>query len=560
VNDRNEDDIQFRLAALASLAPTIQETHRVLESARRAVNLRRRVRWSVGVGIAAMIGGILIIAGIALSPHAASAADALARSAQASAQFQGWIHIRTDSEGDKELEVQHINNQSGAMATTSVVNGVLDVEMALPDQLELLHYDGASHELKIGPITQESAKGWKATTKDFPLTIAACLAEVPGIEVRQTAEGKLLRFDLTLPPDDPAKAAQENRTLYPAAAVVWTDPETGLIQKGTTIAEGKSVKVEVTYGDPIIRDIFDVGVPRDAKVIDLRPVPDVVAFEERLKKRSEGGFGDYAALCTRVETFRTKGQTPVENQEIEIYGALGLAWVADIFPIDGHPSRKLDGDSADLPDWPTPALDRAIAFLRNRTPGFFFTSDGETAWRDYASAGSAGRSIKITKPPTANLEYQKGMFTLPGLLWPVNQLTLFGTDGKIERLSDPAHSGLFGLKLDRPYFMNAPDDTRLVETYWFDPAKDDLAVDCTEIYTSIATGKISRQSHRVCSDFLQTENGRWYPSRIKSESILNFSGGSSQEQSCDWYLKVSTVKKLGPEWFTDPAARGTTKP
>jgi hypothetical protein len=196
--------------------------------------------------------------------------------------------------------------------------------------------------------------------------------------------------------------------------------------------------------------------------------------------------------------------------------------------------------------------------LSDRTPSSFFLSDGKDAWQGYGSTAGGIHSTKIRGTQALQMVPElKKMFTLPGRLWPVRDLSTFGADAKTQLVTDPARPGQVGLRIDRPYFMSAPDDTNLAQTYWFDPARDDLTIDAADTYTSATTNKIVEEVHLLTSAFARTPDGKWYPSQW-TQKFATYSPHGKTETSTETHLQIWTNKTLAPEWFVDPATKAKT--
>lgn len=514
------------------------------------------MRRSMAGGLAALVAGALAIAAMNFVQRPASAAEALAEAAHATDQFDGWVHILEQAPGSKDFAVRHINMRTTAWAWESHFNGKLALaEMYFPEKLEMVRYTSDSHEIKVGLIGSAIAGLGKAQIQGFPLTLESLLANGPKVSMRHSSDDKLTRFDLTFPPDDQKTAAEQHRTLYPTSASVWVDPSSKLVQRSLVNSEGETREFHITYGDPNITDVYDLGVPRDTKVVDLRPVHEATALEDRLQQRSETGFGDYVALCARTSTDVRNGKQLGVDQRIEVYAASGAAYLAEDFHVGADSNHFFDLDPAVVRNWPDLSMDLILNLLKNKMPVNFLVSDGKNIWRGYATVRDGIQSTKID----AQLVLPGA--TLPGVLWPANNLrVLFGVDGKTEIVADSAHPGLVGLKIDKLYFMHAMNDTQLAQMYWFDPAKDDLSVESTEVYTSLNTHKVVLQHHNVFSAFAQTENGRWYPTRWQQLQRINDWPQGALETSWDTRVQLSTNKKLDAEWFLDPATLAATKP
>jgi hypothetical protein len=561
MSDLEERDLLNQLMPLSTLVPDVRDTQRVLRSARKTVIRRTILRWTLAsaaaasIAIASMLGTIY--------PRSTSAAELLTQSARTSSQFKGWVHIRESVQGEKDFSVQHVNNETGAWASESHTNAGLFVQMYVPAEKEEIKYSSSDGQVKIGEISQEFASGWKADIQKYALTEDALLATVPGATVRQSDDDGLIRFDVTFPADDPEKAREQHRTVYPTSPVaLWVDPRSKLIVKGSATVEGKSITTERNYGDPVIHDVFDLGVPKNAKVVDARPPRDLNVLMQRLQNRFDAGFGDFIALRDLIQVASRNGKESPSEQEVEVYGASGAAYTAESFEVgtdfdrDALPSAATSVHHPTPTTWPAARLDAVLEMLKHRRPNSFFVGDGKDVWQGYASARIGMHSTKIQGQAVQTLPQLKEMFTLAGQLWPVGNLCVFGADTKAQIVMDPARPDQTGLKINRLYFMHAPDDTKLTQMYWFDPAKDDLPVDGTEVFTSTITGKVVQEEHLATLAFAQTPDGKWYPSQW-TWKLTMYSPQRTSETSTEYHLQVWTHQTLGPEWFVDPATKAT---
>jgi len=241
----------------------------------------------------------------------------------------------------------------------------------------------------------------------------------------------------------------------------------------------------------------------------------------------------------------------LQGKQVEIYGASGAAYTAENFEI----SADFDlGSRAD----PAERLKMVLDRLKRLTPNSFLVSDGKDTWQGYNGTNAGMHSTKIQGQAVQTLPDLKMMFTLPGQLWPVRDLSTVGADTRSQIITDPARPGQIGVKIDRPYFMHAPDDTKLAQVYWFDPARDDLPVERAEIYTSAETKKVVQEVRLATLAFSQTQNGKWYPTQW-TQKMAVYSLQRSVEYSSDNHLQIWTGEKLGSEWFADPAIKAAAK-
>jgi len=86
--------------------------------------------------------------------------------------------------------------------------------------------------------------------------------------IKHRIDGEMDRFDITFPKDDPRAAAAQQRSELPLNATVWADAHTHLIRRVDLTTKETHVDGQITYGPPAIKDLYDVGVPSAAKVVN----------------------------------------------------------------------------------------------------------------------------------------------------------------------------------------------------------------------------------------------------------------------------------------------------
>jgi len=85
------------------------------------------------------------------------------------------------------------------------------------------------------------------------------------LKVTQSKEGALDRFNVVAEPTGDKSDVD--------LLVLLADPGSKLIQEAQMFKANKLVEHFIfTYGDPKIESIYDVGVPREAKIVDAQTV------------------------------------------------------------------------------------------------------------------------------------------------------------------------------------------------------------------------------------------------------------------------------------------------
>ena len=263
-------------------------------------------------GIAAVVViGTAIVASL-FNPPGADAAALLQEVAGANDAYRGWVHMRSEEPGEKpgdapRIGVSHLNTIDGTWVIDHQTANFRRVQMYVPKTKEEYTYDLATNEVHVGDLAESFATAWAEQMRNYPLTVMAGQDELKkrGLspaKIVEARDGELQKFEILMSDGAAAPPATQPTTRGATTrpqiekATIWSDPKTKLITKGTFTTEGDMFTVTYSYGDPQIASIYDVGVPRDAKVVDNRVKQDVGALLDRLQKRAEQGFGDGVAV------------------------------------------------------------------------------------------------------------------------------------------------------------------------------------------------------------------------------------------------------------------------
>jgi len=581
MNELNDRDILRRMHSLTRLEPTLEQTDRALAAVRRAIFHRTLMRYSITTALAAAIVIATTVGIFSLTPGSARAADALAQATTASTTYRGWIHTRSETEGQPGYTIQHVNNQTGVFAleahgpsaaaallmsgnglvsenTTSGPDG-LAVQMWVPGERLDVNYNSNDRTIRKGQVNEQFAVLWKAQMQNTPLTVNAQIAKGPDVRVEQSKDGALDRYEITLPPEDPAKPRDKNtQAANPEKVVMWADPATKLIQRGEMVSAGETEKFTVTYGPPDIKEIYDLGVPRDAKVIDLRPSNDVESLFKRLQTHVDQAWGDYVGIYTEQDADEIGKPT-------DAGGALCLGARQGKHIVW---KRYLFGNSTDLKGnivarhppapkgWPSPTLDDALAAIKDQIPGEYLVWDGVRGATGFHTSQDTWNINKLEGDMIQSLPMIKARFSLEGQTWPTrNNMGLFGTGAKSQVITDKDKPGLIGLKIEQTYPGEEMKPTKSENLIWLDPAKDDLPVQRLSITYQPASDKVQLRFDFQDYQFARTSTGKWYPARwlviTSSESPTQY------KLRTDTRLSIWTDRKLPPQLLAQPE---TTQP
>ena len=279
-------------------------------------------------------------------------------------------------------------------------------------------------------------------------------------------------------------------------------------------------------------DIYALGVPKEAKIVDLRPEGSAMTLVELVQRKFEEGFGDHIAVVltswveddgslepSSISVFRRKGDLrrtdeyhaynfQIPNQypfprPVTLYEKIKDLWLDVTMP---QVLKLLD--------------DRAICrqmLFDGRQTIIQNNDNNEREWK---------RDVMRANRFLINAED-----SLAGLAWacPYRQITSGSSHMKqdIHLLAeDPNHPGLVGFQLLK--FAQTDE-------YWFDPKKDYILIEY-----------ISRQhGHRPLLRTIVTQTGRspdgkWYPKVIRTKSIYLNSEGTRESKNGEKRVLLNT--------------------
>jgi hypothetical protein len=540
--DLDERDILAHARRLAGLAPSADASARAVAAARAALVARQaahRGRWRRGILMAgssiAALAAIAFGVSALFSSQRVDAAELLKEVAHASQTYSGWVHVRfatidkAGNEIDTETMTEHINTATGAAAYDTQVDEIRYVSLSFPQSGEMHRYDSASGEIRINDVIELVSQGRAERLRSYPLTLAAAVEGVKNrasgrhpIVTEQTEHG-LLRLDVNF--SEPPAVAADGSASVPTSATLWADPQTKLLRRSRYEDAGGTIhQMGFTYGAPAVQSLYDLGVPRDAAVIDERPTGELAALLDRLQKRVDRGFGEGVVMLAEID--QGDGDPNIIQLSLQQDGSVysGRYVIAE--------RRQPPGGEVPLaarPDnWPASTAEDVMRALRDVAPA--------ASVRSHVNAPAFVRALQIS-------------FNIPGRIWPtLLGLGIVESTVKWELLRDPDRAGLVGLRVVRA----TPDDEyRIEQTFWLDPARDDIPVE--SIKTNKTGGDLVIHTRTVYSDPKQTPDGMWYPSRWRK---WEDSGPITDDApQWDYLLRVYPAHRVDDAWFTGEAIR-----
>lgn len=561
---------------------------------------RRRRVFAAVAAISAAAAALLVAVLIVNSSRPATAAERLRDAADATHAYKGWVHIRPQQRPASTapasrrslLEptdvIMHINTADGRVAVQFKVLGMRNVLMNVPERQEQLVYNSAMNAVRIDAIGKDVAKGWIKAAADAPLRLADMLAEMKksGMaepRVTSTDDNGLTRFELTFPQDG-RPVPDRYREIAMAGQTVWVDPESKLIRRMRTHSEGRDLLVETSYGAPEIRDIYDLGVPRDTQAIDARadaklfadedttrpaarepttrpdPTVDLDAVAERLRGRIAAGFGDHVALLCQ-EDF-PNGHGTHRSGAMTLYAHQGKAELSNYYL--AAPLGPIMGLLGFPPNWPTPSLDDALPMLKPVIPVHATVTDGEHAW-GIQSYGAQPRPMVQTIPPAHTPSVAE-------IIWPrlPSPNKAKGQDGEViynitinstlEAVRDVDRPELLGLHTTTAtkFNWNGRDVQQRNEYfYWIDPAREDMPIETMHRFGGLAPEDQNKITtiRQIYEEHTRLPDGKWHPTAWRELEQRPAQAGAEPGLRRRYWLQILPNAKLEAEWFADPRQR-----
>ena len=280
-------------------------------------------------------------------------------------------------------------------------------------------------------------------------------------------------------------------------------------------------KCTVEYPQKGPNDIYDLGAPRGAKIIDQRPKGELKDLIEKVQRRYDQGFGDYIAM---VLSSLVDEDNNLEPFEITIMRKLGNLQRRDIY--NASDCKKNAKSEKSLYEkvknnWKDLTLEQVRKFENLDVMKQQVVFDGEyTTIRLRESKG------KVTSKQHKGKVCFIGPYeTVEWIAWvDFRFLTIGRTHHQktLELLSAGGdHKGLIGLRVYEPEHKtrvclgceNSKVVGPVVDNYWFDPLRDYLLMEHTREEVK-GPNFTDGETKIVTLEVKQTKSGQWYPSHI----------------------------------------------
>lgn len=280
----------------------------------------------------------------------------------------------------------------------------------------------------------------------------------------------------------------------------------------------EKVTAEVTfdYPDDGPQDIYALGVPEDAAIIDTVPKGNMKDLTDELQRRFDDGIGDHTAVIldssvdedgllkpSEIIIMRQKGKL----KRYDHYYAFDASRRKNFVTLYQEVKNK-------WPDFTIAEIEELVKAEALDRQMFF---DGK---QTYLRGKEQKQQIRTDLFKTSPSD------CIAGIIWVNPQVVMLGnadTDEVLEPLSaDADHAGLMGFRVIRTV-SNTKDGGRYkpspgTDDYWFDPEKDFMLVErVTENKTGQYGGIAFYQT--TVEEAAKTSDGKWYPAVIREEYI-----------------------------------------
>lgn len=537
-----EREILRAARTLSRLEPSAQSAaraSRILDAATGRSRWRRVIL--LGSVAAALLIAVAIVAAI-FSQTRASAAENLMRIAQINESFKGWVHIS----GKDSSQTGGINYST---IDYSQANFYADGNAQFIDKVSRrnMFYDRKSNTIYVGNISPtQMAQSFEEAAKRLSLAVSIQglmndwkKQENEGeLKVKQSHQGGYERYDLQFPGG--------NQTL-------WVDPKTKLLAKvHTRFSDHTEGTSYYRYNDPVVREIYDIGVPRDAKIVDNRPAGELKKVLDRLDRKIERGIGDGVAVLT--EQIYKNDQSPGQVGKLELYGQSGRQWCWYCFNVGSWKLTELTalasfGPPIDPPPgWPAVADVQSVPrTLHSRIASEAFAWNGHGAQRIDEWSTDVGKLMPRVEDENWLSDEARHYFGFPGRFsFGSYALHFYQPTTSARIIHDDAHRGLLGIDVTADYGA----DTKAISQLWVDPRRDDVPIEYTCKKAESSGHVYSIETVRYTS-WQQTPDHHWYPSRWTKQTKRDYPALKDVLHE-KFYLTIDPNARLGEEWFAAP--------
>ncbi|QEH35772.1 hypothetical protein OJF2_43290 [Aquisphaera giovannonii] len=496
----DEDEARLRDLVVEAGDPSVAARPEYLADLRRTVldrlgpprRTRRTTPWLIGSGLAAAsVAACLALAFVLLRP-----ANAWAQVARAIRE-QSWLHGRHVGPDGKVLSEAWFSPPTRAMASRSD----RAIEYHDPARRTVTRFVPADGTIYLLPESSELVNASMDFYRALMDPSGSTRSPIPGTEVasqvrRKVEDGGRTWEDVELTlrlVGGPGQLRLRFRL----------DPATGLPHSATlTGADGPPRTTLFDYPDRGPADVYELGAPRTAKVVDRTPGADLEAILAGLKA-GRVGFDDYRGVMTQVP-----------GVGLRAIWRKGRKWrVESLFPTARSPQPvPRDADGA----WWTEHLDqftRVVQAICDGDKVYYYRLEGDLSMGDgQPPRVSLNMSQAINASDDPFMPWPDSFpehLSHPNVWLPTEERTF-----SVEPKPDDGPAGTIRVRVSDIRFPGParPDLYKI----WVDPAKGYVAMKVeTAILESLNPPKVAYIDAHVVEDLARAPGGAWYPTRVR---------------------------------------------
>jgi len=272
------------------------------------------------------------------------------------------------------------------------------------------------------------------------------------------------------------------------------------------------------------KNIYDLGVPKNAKIIDQRPRGDLKSLIANLQHQFNKGYGDYIAAVLESGVSKNGTLKPYRIRMMRKYGQLQRE--DSYFANDnlaGKPKSAGNLYEKVKDKWPNLTLKQIQKLECDEAIEQQRIFNGKYTTIRYYKAGEE----KIT---SIHYRGKSGFYgegrTMNWTSWVDLSILSRGSRYREPKLKllppDPKREGLVGLEIYEPGLKNPIGNKgekiigATTDRYWFDPSRDYLLLEHEQ---EMEKGQYpaDSKSKTITLEVKQTSTGQWYPSHIRHE-------------------------------------------
>jgi hypothetical protein len=490
---------------------------------------------------------LIVVAGGRAAETKNSAVDS------AAAFKKGWIRLEMIPAGSTEGKIAYINKAQGEKCDFIDTPEGRMIHYVCAARREVTEYNPQYNVIARGTMTAEESAQATGEIEQCVLTVEEFLADLKKrgmviMEMNRGREGGLAFTEATYAAG-PEAAIPMPAPESPATNKIWYSEKTGLIQK---LESEDRMEVTYTYGVKI-KDIYDLGFPRNAKVIECRPTPEAVALLARLEQRYEQDLGTtyVAVLC---ETDIREGKRT--RLFLRLYAREADKHLEITYNVSGR--EYTDSPMMAIQGWPRTEIKDILVLGQKTLPSSYYADDGKMV-----RTGTYMKNEKTGKEYLSEHEGRRKDFPLlkyyriAAEIWETREnLLLYGFSPRADVITDPKRPSAVGLRTRLGEFdkKEVPlGQKRQEQIFWIDSTRNDIPLESLTTYENPALPETKRSQfindrYRYLK-FARLPNGTWYPTFW--ERVCNIATGLKRNIlfGREYHLQVFQDMKLDPCWY-----------